>query len=51
MKKKADTPCEHINKVNQNIHGNTKGCEECEKNRFRLGTSTIMFDMLPCGML
>jgi hypothetical protein len=25
--------CDHMNKVNQSINGNTKGCEECEKNR------------------
>jgi hypothetical protein len=23
--------CDHMNKVNQSINGNTKGCEECEK--------------------
>ncbi len=28
--KQAET-CEHLQKTNQNIHGNTSGCEECEK--------------------
>lgn len=31
MKKKADTQCVHISKVNPNIHGNSEGCEKCEK--------------------
>jgi hypothetical protein len=31
MNKKADTQCKHIDKVNPKIHGNTEGCEECEK--------------------
>jgi hypothetical protein len=30
---KADTQCVYIDKVNQNIFGNTKCCEECGKNR------------------
>ncbi len=28
---KQTETCEQFQKVNQNIHGNIKGCEECEK--------------------
>jgi uncharacterized UBP type Zn finger protein len=27
-----DNICSHIQEVNENIQGNTKGCEECEKS-------------------
>ncbi len=29
--KKGDIQCVHIDQVNPKIHGNRKGCEECEK--------------------
>jgi uncharacterized UBP type Zn finger protein len=29
--KNVDAECVHIRRVNPEIHGNTKGCEECEK--------------------
>ena len=41
-----DSSCSHIKEVNQNIKGNTKGCEECEK----IGSSWVhLRKCLSCG--
>ena len=46
MKKKADTKCVHISKVNPNIHGNSEVCEECEK----IGSDWVHLRLcLTCG--
>jgi len=38
--------CDHMNKVNQSINGNTKGCEECEK----IGSDWVHLRLcLSCG--
>jgi uncharacterized UBP type Zn finger protein len=41
-----DNICTHIQEVNQNIPGNTKGCEECEK----IGSDWVHLRLcLSCG--
>jgi uncharacterized UBP type Zn finger protein len=46
MNKKADVQCVHIDKVNPKIHGNTEGCEECEK----IGSGWVHLRLcLTCG--
>jgi uncharacterized UBP type Zn finger protein len=41
-----DNICTHIQEVNQNIQGNTKGCEECEK----IGSDWVHLRLcLTCG--
>jgi uncharacterized UBP type Zn finger protein len=43
--KVADS-CEHMDKVNQDLKGNTKGCEECEK----IGSDWVHLRLcLTCG--
>jgi len=38
--------CDHMNKVNQSINGNTKRCEECEK----IGSDWVHLRLcLSCG--
>ena len=32
MANNVSTSCAHLEQVNQNIEGKTKGCEECEKS-------------------
>lgn len=46
MSKKVADSCDHMNNVNQNIKGNTKGCEECEK----IGSDWVHLRLcLTCG--
>jgi uncharacterized UBP type Zn finger protein len=46
MTKKEKATCVHIARVNQEIRGNTKGCEECEK----MGSSWVHLRLcLTCG--
>ena len=46
MSKKVADSCDHMNKVNQNIIGNTIGCEECEK----IGSDWVHLRLcLTCG--
>lgn len=43
--KEANT-CDHLQQVDQNIQGNTKGCEECEK----IGAGWVQLRLcLTCG--
>jgi len=37
--------CFHLSKVNENIKGITKGCEECEK----IGSDWVHLRLLSCG--
>jgi Zn-finger in ubiquitin-hydrolases and other protein len=44
--KNVDAECVHISRVNPEIHGNTKGCEECEK----MGSQWVHLRLcLTCG--
>ncbi len=46
MSKEVNIQCAHIDKVNPKIHGNTKGCEQCEK----IGSSWVNLRLcLTCG--
>jgi uncharacterized UBP type Zn finger protein len=46
MPAKGDTKCIHVGNVNENIKGNTNGCEECEK----IGSSWVHLRLcLTCG--
>ena len=45
-----DDQCLHINEVDMEKKGNTKGCEGCEKIG-SLGSFTSLFNMWPCRML
>jgi uncharacterized UBP type Zn finger protein len=46
MAKAQNTPCDHLAKANQNIQGNTDGCEECLK----MGSSWVQLRLcLACG--
>ena len=41
-----NSKCFHISQVNENINGNTKGCEECEK----IGSDWVHLRLcLSCG--
>lgn len=43
--------CSHVGQVNDNIKGNTKGCEKCEKIWSRLGSFTSLSFMWSCMLL
>ena len=46
MNNRVADSCDHMNKVNQSINGNTKGCEECEK----IGSDWVHLRLcLSCG--
>jgi uncharacterized UBP type Zn finger protein len=46
MNNANNSKCYHISQVNENIKGNTKGCEECEK----IGSDWVHLRLcLSCG--
>ncbi len=46
MNNKVADSCDHMDKVNQRINANTKGCEECEK----IGSDWVHLRLcLTCG--
>jgi len=46
VSKKVVDSCDHMNKVDQNVNGNTEGCEECEK----IGSDWVHLRLcLTCG--
>ena len=46
MNNANNSKCHHISQVNENIKGNTKGCEECEK----IGSDWVHLRLcLSCG--